>query len=190
MTFDKVLDNIEGCPFLKEIKESFWKTNASLPSNRPKYANLFKKVWLWNEFFEEKILGGTDTGIDLVALTYQGDFWAIQCKCFQEESSIDKPAVDSFLSTSSREFKDESLKTTNFAHRLWISTTNKWGSNATEAIQNQNPPVTRLNLYDLQQAPVDWVSLDKGITGEQSRTAKKILKPHQTGSSWKSSWIF
>jgi predicted helicase len=146
----------------------------------PKYANLFKKVWLWNEFFGRKDLGGTDTGIDLVALTYQGDFWAIQCKCFQEESSIDKPAVDSFLSTSSREFKDESLKTTNFAHRLWISTTNKWGSNATEAIQNQNPPVTRLNLYDLQQAPVDWVSLDKGITGEQSRTAKKILKPHQT----------
>lgn len=41
------------------------------------------------------------------------------------------------------------------------------------------PPVTRLNLYNLQEAPVDWEKLDKGITGEQSRTAKKILKPHQ-----------
>jgi predicted helicase len=145
----------------------------------PKYANLFKNVWLWNDFCGRTDLGGGDTGIDLVALTFQGDFWAIQCKCFQEESSIDKPAVDSFLSTSSREFKDEGMKTARFSHRLWISTTNKWGSNAEEAIKNQNPPVTRLNLYDLQEAPVDWTKLDKGITGEESRTAKKKIRPHQ-----------
>jgi predicted helicase len=180
MTFDKVLDKYRRMSFSERDKGNrFERLMQAYLQTDPKYANLFKKVWLWNEFFGRKDLGGTDTGIDLVALTYQGDFWAIQCKCFQEESSIDKPAVDSFLSTSSREFKDDNLKTTNFAHRLWISTTNKWGSNATEAIQNQNPPVTRLNLYDLQQAPVEWEKLDKGITGEQSRTAKKIIKPHQ-----------
>ena len=53
------------------------------------------------------------------------------------------------------------FKTVGFAVRLWISTTNKWGSNATEAIKNQNPPVTRINLYDLQEAPVDWEKLEK-----------------------------
>ena len=124
-------------------------------------------------------LGGGDTGIDLVAKTFEGDYWAIQCKCFQESSIIDKPAVDSFLSTSSREFKNEDLKTVSFSHRLWISTTNKWGPNATEAIKNQNPPVTRLNLYDLQEAPVNWEELEKGIHGEASRTPKKKLRAHQ-----------
>ncbi len=145
----------------------------------PKYAPRFKNVWLWNEFPGKSDLGGSDTGIDLVALTHEGDYWAIQCKCYQETSVIDKPAVDSFLSTSSREFKNEQLKTVSFAQRLWISTTNKWGPNATEAIKNQNPPVVRLGLYDLIEAPVDWGKLDQGIHGEPSRAAKRDLKPHQ-----------
>jgi predicted helicase len=79
------------------------------------------QVWLWNEFPSRHDFGGTDTGIDLVALTVDGDYWAVQCKCYQESTAIDKPAVDSFLATSSREFKDETLRTTRFAHRLWIS---------------------------------------------------------------------
>jgi predicted helicase len=145
----------------------------------PKYAYRFKHVWLWNEFPGRHDFGGTDTGIDLVALTVDGDYWAVQCKCYQESAVIDKPAVDSFLATSSREFKDEALRTARFAHRLWISTTNHWGANATEAIKNQNPPVTRLNLFDLQEAPVDWEKLEQGIHGAASRLAKKVLRPHQ-----------
>ena len=56
----------------------------------PRYANRFKKVWLWNEFPGKDDLGGSDTGIDLVALTNEGDYWAIQCKCYAEENTIDK----------------------------------------------------------------------------------------------------
>ena len=136
-------------------------------------------MWLWNEFPGRSDFGGGDTGIDLIALTLDGNYWAIQCKCFQESAAIDKPAVDSFLSTSSREFKDENLQTTSFAQRLWISTTNKWGLNATEAIKNQSPPVIRLNLFELQESAVDWQKLDQGIHGEASRTPKKTLRPHQ-----------
>ena len=145
----------------------------------PTYTNQFSKVWLWSEFPYRKELGGSDTGIDLVSLTHDGDYWAIQCKFFAATASIDKKAVDSFLSTSSREFKDDQIATTRFAHRLWISTTNKWGINAQNAIKNQNPPVSRISLFDLQEAPVDWLKLDQGIHGEASRTAKKILRPHQ-----------
>ena len=42
----------------------------------PKYAYRLKKVWLWNEFPGKLDLGGGDTGIDLVALTQEGDYWA------------------------------------------------------------------------------------------------------------------
>jgi predicted helicase len=146
----------------------------------PQYACKFKKVWLWNDFFRKDDLGGGDTGIDLVAQTFEGDYWAVQCKCFQEDTYIDKPSVDSFLSTSGRTFRDEDMKTVGFAHRLWISSSNKWGSNAEEAIRNQHPAVTRINLYDLQQAPVDWSKLEKGIHGNIARNEKKQLRPHQT----------
>ena len=180
MSFNKILDKYRRMSFSERDKGNrFERLMQAYLLTDPRYAFRFKKVYLWNEFVGRKDLGGTDTGIDLVALTTDGDYWAIQCKCFNESATIDKPAVDSFLSTSSREFKDENLKTTRFAHRLWISTTNNWGKNAEEAIRNQNPPVTRLNLYELQESSVDWNKLDKGIHGEESRTGKKEPKTHQ-----------
>lgn len=179
--FNTVLEKYRKISFSEKDKgERFERLMKAYLLTDPKYAYKFKKVWLWAEFPDRKDLGGGDTGIDLVALTNEGDYWAIQCKCYQESSTIDKPAVDSFLSTSSRQFKGEDLKTYSFAHRLWISTTNKWGINAQDAIKNQNPPVSRINLYDLINAPLDWEKLDNGITGEVARTNKKILRQHQT----------
>ena len=72
-----------------------------------RYANLFEIVWLWEEFPSRSDFGGKDTGIDLVAKTHSGDYWAIQCKCYAEDAVIDKPSVDSFLATSSRTFSNE-----------------------------------------------------------------------------------
>ena len=181
MTFNNILNKYRKTAFSNEdLGSRFERLMQAYLLTDPKYAALFKNVWLWNEFFAKDDLGGHDTGIDLVCQTFEGDFWAVQCKCFQEDSYIDKPAVDTFLSTSSRKFTDENFQTVHFAHRLWISTTNKWGTNAEEAIRNQNPPVNRINLYDLQNAPVDWEKLEEGVHGEKAQTAKKTLRPHQT----------
>ena len=156
MSFQAILTKYRKDSFSERDKgDRFERLMQAYLKTDPKYAYLFKKVWLWNEFPGRGDFGGGDTGIDLIALTLDGNYWAIQCKCFQESAAIDKPAVDSFLSTSSREFKDENLQTTSFAQRLWISTTNKWGLNATEAIKNQSPPVIRLNLFELQESAVD-----------------------------------
>jgi len=180
MSFKKIIEKYRKISFSEHDKgERFERLMQAYLKTDPKYAYRFKNVWLWNEFPSRTDLGGSDTGIDLVALTHEGDYWAVQCKCYHESSVIDKPAVDSFLSTSGRKFKNDQLQTTGFTQRLWISTTNKWGSNATEAIKNQNPPVTRINLYDLIQAPVDWGKLDKGISGDVSRITDRELKPHQ-----------
>lgn len=179
-TFITVLDKYRKHSFSERDKgDRFERLMQSYLQTDPKYASTLKYVWMWNEFPGKKDFGGKDTGIDLVAMTFEGDYWAIQCKCYQENSLIDKKSVDSFLSTSSREFKNDQLQTVGFSQRLWISTTNKWGSNAEETIKNQNPPVTRINLYDLQEAPVDWEKLEKGITGELARTTKHELFEHQ-----------
>lgn len=180
MTFNEILEKYRKISFNERDKgDRFERLMQGYLQTDPKYSYRFKNVWLWNEFPGKNDLGGSDTGIDLVALTHEGDYWAIQCKCYQSSSIIDKPSVDSFLSTSSREFKDENFKKTKFSVRLWISTTNLWGPNAAESIKNQSPPVVRINLYDLQESPIDWESLEKGIHGEQSRISERSLKLHQ-----------
>lgn len=180
MTFQTILEKYRTLAYSERDKgDRFERLMQAYLLTDPTYANQFKQVWIWSEFPYRKDFGGSDTGIDLVALTVNGDYWAIQCKFFAEKNSIDKKAVDSFLSTSSRTFKDDQMLTTSFANRLWISTTNKWGINAQNAIKNQNPPVSRINLSDLQEAPVDWRKLDEGIHGEASRAAKKTLRDHQ-----------
>ncbi len=179
MNFQRILEKYRKTSFSERDKgERFERLMQAYLLTDPQYAHQFKQVWLWNEFPGKDDLGGGDTGIDLVALTHHNEYWAIQCKCFAENALIDKPAVDSFLSTSSREFKGADFKTIRFSQRLWISTTNNWGSNATEAIKNQNPPVTRINLHDLTDAPVDWEKLEQGIHGEKGRTEKKKVFPH------------
>lgn len=161
----------KGWRFEKLIK-AFFKTD-------PRYAHLIKDIWLWNEFFGKDNFGGSDIGIDIVIKTTTEEFWAVQCKFYAETATIDKPAVDSFLSTSSKSFISEDGKTAWFSRRLFVSTTNQWGSNAEIAISNQNPPVIRINLSELEDAPVNWEKLFNDISGESARIEKYPIRPHQ-----------
>ncbi|MBE2217755.1 MAG: DEAD/DEAH box helicase [Ignavibacteria bacterium] len=180
MTFLEVLEHFRKYSFNEQHKgDKFERLMQAYLQTDPKYSNLFTNVWMWNDFFARNDFGGNDIGIDLVAKTLDGDYWAIQCKCYQEDTTIDKPAVDSFLSTSSKSFTDTNGKTVHFKHRLWISTTNKWGSNAEEAIRNQGIRVNRINITDLIEAPVDWKKLERGLLGDASRLKKKALFAHQ-----------
>ncbi|WP_283687378.1 type ISP restriction/modification enzyme [Dysgonomonas sp. Marseille-Q5470] len=144
------------------------------------YTNLFKEVWMWNEFPSRAEFGKNDVGIDLVALTHDDEFWAIQCKCYQANTYIDKKEVDSFLSTSGKYFTNpETSEQINFSNRLWVSTTNNWSDNAEKALHNQNPPVSRLSLTDLESDEVDWLKLEKGIFGDSARVEPKKPFDHQ-----------
>lgn len=180
LKFDTVLEKHRELSFSEKDKGArFERLMQGYLLTNPMYENTFEKVWLWNEFPFKTEFGGSDTGIDLVASTKDGDYWAIQCKCYQEDTQIDKKHVDSFLATSSREFSIKDGKKVRFSHRLWISTTNRWGKNAEEALINQIPPVSRINLFDLEDAPVDWEKLENGIFGHKARLAKKTIRPHQ-----------
>lgn len=142
----------------------------------PQYKNILKTVWLWNEFPYRKDFSGKDTGIDLVAQTVEGDYWAIQCKCFDESARIDKAGVDSFLATSSKSFTGEDLQTKQFTQRLWISTTNHWNGEAEETIKNQNPPLHRISLTDLQNSS-DYINWDELVNGMETSALKEKKHP-------------
>lgn len=146
----------------------------------PRY-NELEKVWLWEEFPSRKDFGGKDLGIDLVARTEYGDYWAIQCKCYAEDAQIDKGAVDSFLANASRTFMDpETLQTREFSNLVWVQTTRKrWGANAEVAIQGLSKPFNRISLYDLEISAVDWDKLKKGLYGDRAKLPGKQPKKHQ-----------
>lgn len=180
MTFNEILHKFRSESFTQKDKGTKFERLMQLwLLSDPRYSNL-TEVWMWEDFPSKGDFGGKDTGIDLVARTETGEYWAIQCKCYKEDAVIDKPAVDSFLATSSRTFLDvDSLQTTSFARRVWISTTNHWGTNAEEAIQNQNPPLNRVGLVDLQTSPVDWQSLLDGLKGKDAMLPGKQPREHQ-----------
>lgn len=142
------------------------------------YQNVFEEVWLWMEFPYNDQFGGKDIGIDLVAKTFDNDYWAIQCKCYAADKYITKGDVDTFLATSSKTFEVNG-DTVMFSQRLWISTTNKWNATAELTIKKQMPPVRRLNLIDLESDDVDWEKLEQGLYGKASRPQPFVIKEHQ-----------
>ena len=146
----------------------------------PRYSNL-EKVWLWEEFPCRKDFGGKDLGIDLVARTEYGDYWAIQCKCYAEDATISKGAVDSFIANASRTFLDpETFQTKEFTNLLWVQTTRKrWGANAEQAIQGLNKDFNRISLYDLEMSAVDWEKLKAGLYGDDAKLPGKQPRKHQ-----------
>ena len=180
MNIQEVLNHYRLTSFTEKEKGTrFEKLMKQWLLTDPRF-NDFTKVWLWDEFPGRKDFGGSDLGIDLVAKTETGEYCAIQCKCYRESAVIDKPIVDSFLSTSGKSFIDEeTYQTVSFTRRLWISTTNHWGTNAEETIHNQTPPVNRISLQDLEDSPVDWKKLLDGIEGKAALLEGKQLRKHQ-----------
>lgn len=146
----------------------------------PVYLRRLANVWLWNDFFAKGEFGGKDVGIDLVAETFGGNFWAIQCKCYRADAKIDKPAVDTFLSTSGKTFRDREGKKVRFAYRLWLDTTEGgFNREALHSLENQDPEFHRVGLLELESASVDWEKLDKGSSGENAQSRKKSPRDHQ-----------
>ena len=181
-TFWSIIQDIRKKAYTEHDKGTrFERLICNYLKTSKKYEIILKEVWLWNEFPYRKEFGGSDTGIDLVALTKDGHYWAIQCKCYADDTVINKAAVDSFLSTSSRQFVDDNFEQQSFSSRLWFATNNKWGKNAKEAFENQNPPAYIINSWDVaDDETVDWDELDAGLFGSTAVKKRKISpKKHQ-----------
>ena len=77
MSFQTILDKYRKISFSERDKgDRFERLMQAYLLTDPKYTHRFKKVMLWSEFDYRKDLGGNDTGIDLVAQTVEGEYWA------------------------------------------------------------------------------------------------------------------
>ena len=181
MNFTRILEKYRAISFSERDKGNrFERLMKAFLLTYPQYQTILQTVWLWNEFpFRKDFGSGKDIGIDLVAKTFDGAYWAIQCKCYDEQTQITKADVDTFLSTSEKRFADDNFQATSFSHRLWISTTHKWSSEARMALQNLSIPVSKISLSDLENAAVDWEKLENQIHGSVAVLKERELRKHQ-----------
>lgn len=145
----------------------------------PAYSSTLERVWVWSSFPSRSDFGGRDTGIDLVARTKDGEYWAVQCKCYAEDHSVTKADMDTFLSTSGRMFRDAEGKEVSFSLRVIVATTDNWSFNAVEVTKGQTIPVTIIGLSILENAPVDWDEIEVGVHGKDARQKVHELREHQ-----------
>ncbi|MBO6168147.1 MAG: DEAD/DEAH box helicase, partial [Kiritimatiellae bacterium] len=168
--------------YLRQIRENAWSSRQlGTEFERfvkrylkvdPSFASQFSDVWLWSECPFAK---GGDVGIDLVARTNFGEYVAIQAKCYQPGTQVDKADVDTFLSASGKQIAPEG-KPTYYSSRIIIATNDNWTNHASEAIVDQQIPVTRIGLAQIQNSAIDW---EKFFAGVKKTIVKKSVRPHQ-----------
>lgn len=146
--------------------------------NEPKYQDLYKTVWLWEEWRTEWVGQGQqdpgkDTGIDLVAVTHLGEYHAIQAKFWDEDRTLYKKDVDSFFTASGKK---------PFSYRVIVFSTDKISDNFRDALIEQTPPVTTISLTDLASSKLDW---EKTLHKPESAPVfkeNKQLRPYQANA--------
>ena len=132
------------------------------------YRDDYKEILFFGDWARRHGIDARDTGIDLVAITNNGENHAIQCKFYREDAQIPIDDINSFLALSSKN---------DFTHRFIVTTTNNWSDNAYAKISNQNPKVTLINRTALEDSNINWelYSKQKDIVLQE----KKKLRPHQ-----------
>ena len=178
--FKDVLDKYRKNALSKsDYGTKFEELMAGFLQTYPLYDGLFRKVYLWRDFpYKDQFGSGHDVGIDLVAET-ESDFWAVQCKMYDDGRPVSKADLDSFMSASSKTFIDSDGNRRMFSNRLLIATTDNLGENARAMMQNQIPPVSTLMYRSLVDAEVDWEALENNIHGKKARRPRHQLRPHQ-----------
>jgi predicted helicase len=157
---------------LREKGDYFEEATIVFLKNDNGYKNELVKVEKYYSWAKSKGLSANDTGIDLVATDFVGEYWAIQCKNF-ESSFVDKSDIDSFITSSGIVSPTDGKNI--FSRRL-IFTSSEWSKNATIALENQDPPVTRIDISRLDDSNIFWPDY---FSSTKSETSKPVKTPRE-----------
>ncbi|AEG70102.1 DEAD/DEAH box helicase [Ralstonia solanacearum] len=138
--------------------------------NEATYRDLYSDVWTYAEWADLQGLDKRDAGIDLVAKTQgTGEYHAIQCKLFAPDHKVQKSDIDSFFTASGKK---------PFTRRIIVATTNHWSDHAEDALYDQQPPVSKIDLTALEESQIDWSQYQPKAPTPVIK-AKKQLRDHQ-----------
>src|SRR5215510_6475398 len=132
-----------------------------------------KRYWAWNEW-PDKVrhqYAFKDIGIDGVAVTRNGERWAVQAKYSDDP---DKQLLWSELAT----FFGHAARPVRRVFDRRVIVTNTWSPNATlKSVLDANPDTSWFGRDDLRRSPVDWAAcLD---ARKALRPVPKKPRPHQ-----------
>lgn len=121
-----------------ESEKGRWFENLFLQLIRDLPEFEVREAWRWRDWpgtekFTEKSY--EDIGIDLVAMLYNGNLVAIQCKCYQDTDTIQRVNINSFLAALEPPFD-----------MGWVVATCMWGANAEKIIEDRTVPVRRIDF--------------------------------------------
>ena len=163
---------------LAELLAEFRSTATSDADKGSKFERLIKfyliKDLIWSEQLanvrlREEAGIGPDVGIDLVADDIaSGGKVAIQCKFYDEKTYLDD--LGTFYTSSGKD---------GYVKRIVVTTSNQWTRNAEEALKNQQIPVQRILLHDMEQSLISWGAFDLSENYGSVPIAQKELRSHQ-----------
>ncbi len=139
--------------------------------NEATYKDLYQDVLTYAEWAKQQGIDQRDAGIDLVARTATGDTHAIQCKLYAPDYKLQKGDIDSFFTASGKK---------PFSHRIIVSTTNHWTEHAEDSLRDQQPPVSKIDLHDLENSQIDWAKYQPKAAPVLK--PKKQLREHQSSA--------
>ena len=167
---ENILDNFRKAAVTEREKGTYFEELiVCYLKNEASYKDLYSEVMPYAQWAQRMGYDQKDTGIDLVAVTQDGQYHAIQCKFYAPDYTLQKKDIDSFFTASG---------TRDFTHRIIVSTTNHWSENAASALFDQQIPISKIDLFDLENSQIDW-SLYQGKDTEPVLHPKKTLRSHQ-----------
>lgn len=163
---------------LSEVLAEFRASATSDSDKGTKFERLTKFYLIKDPIWSEQLANvrlreeagiGPDVGIDLVADDIaSGGKVAIQCKFFDEKTYLDD--LGTFYTSSGKD---------GYVKRIVVTTSNQWTRNAEEALKNQQIPVQRILLHDMEQSLISWGAFDLTENYGSVPIAQKELRPHQ-----------
>lgn len=133
--------------------------------NDPLWQARFDEVWMWKD---APTNNGHDIGIDLVARDAEdGSYWAIQCKCYDERSTLDCQTVSTFYGATGNKGA--------YGHNMLVSTTEHISSHLDQVATEWG--TVRLFPSEMSEADIDW---DAFLDG-RSAVKRELYdpRPHQ-----------
>lgn len=175
----------------------------------PRYATKLKHVWLLNEVSEKLKkhlnLMDRDMGIDLVAETHSGEFWAIQCKYRDnEEQSITWREISTFIGLAfgrCQNFSFGLICTTTERFTSVLANQERIGFCSSDVWQDLDETIFKqihetlenmpVELVPLQPRPHQQAAVENAIKHylENNETRGKLIMPCGSGKSLAAYWI-
>ena len=158
----------------KDKGDLFEKLTFLVLTTKPEYVSIIKNVWLQGKDMPQNIrelvnLPNTDEGIDLIAETYRGEFWAIQCKFKGKNQPPTYKELSTFIYLANSHCRNISMA-------LLVHT----GSKGVRKKSLLGEKYSELGLeFWLNLTEEDWLSFHKKINKQSTKPKPRKPRSHQ-----------